>query len=201
VVSLKRLFVSYSLIVLVASSLIVLLAEQSRSNQTYFEVDLADLSVSVEDFHGKKIQTKGIVEFLISFYQYEDFWLMQGSYGIPIVVRDAGLSVPSENSSIAIWGTVKYSGLEGGFYYLDVTSWDYADDIILGTGTIRFFDIEGGFHSIVGDDGGHYDPINLSREFRVDGLRVYFEVKILRDLHSYHMWGEIVSILHIEKLD
>jgi hypothetical protein len=126
VVSLKRFFVGYSLVVLVASLFVVLLAEQSRSNPTYFEVDLTDLSVSVEDFRDKKIRTKGTVEFRVSFYMYEDFWLMQGGYGIPIVVRDAGLSVPSENSSITIWGTVKYSEIEGGFFYLDATSWSYA---------------------------------------------------------------------------
>ena len=116
----------YSLVVLVASSLVVLLAEQSRSNQVYLEVGLADLSVSVEDFRDKKIWTKGTVKFWGSFYMYEDFWLTQGSYRIPIVVREAGLSVPSENSSITIWGTVKYSEIEGGFFYLNATSWSYA---------------------------------------------------------------------------
>jgi hypothetical protein len=201
VVSLKRFFVGYSLVVLAASSLVVLLAEQSRSSQIYLEVDLADLTVSVEDFRDKKIRTKGTVEFRFSFYMCEDFWLTQGSYGIPVVVRDAGLSVPSENSSIVIWGTVKYSGIEGGFFYLDATSWDYAEDMVSGTGTIRFFDFEGGFYGIVSDDGEHYDPINLNRGFQVDGLRVHFEIRILRDVHSYHMWGEVVSILHIGKLD
>lgn len=122
----KRFFVGYSVVVLVASSLFVLLAEQSRPNQTYVEVDLADLSVSVEDFCDKKIRTKGTVEFRASFYMYEDFWLMQGGYGIPVVVRDAGLLVPAEDSSITIWGTVKYNEIEGGFFYLDATSWSYA---------------------------------------------------------------------------
>jgi hypothetical protein len=126
VVSLKRFFVGYSLVVLVASSLVVLLAEQSRFNQTYLEVDLADLSVSVEGFLDKKIRTKGTVKFRASFYMYEDFWLMQGDYEIPIVWRYAGVSVPSENSSITIWGTVKYSEIEGGFFYLDATSWSHA---------------------------------------------------------------------------
>ena len=49
--------------------------------------------------------------------------------------------------------------------------------------------------------GKHYDPISLDSEFRVDGMRVRFEVRILQDVASYHMWGEVVSILHIEKLD
>ena len=49
--------------------------------------------------------------------------------------------------------------------------------------------------------GKHYDPISLDSEFRVDGGRVRYEVRILQDVASYHMWGEVVSILHIEKLD
>jgi hypothetical protein len=201
VVSLKRFFVGYSLIVLAASSLVVLLAEQSGSNQAYLAVDLADLSVSLEDFRDKRVWTIGIVKFWGSFYMYEDFWLTQGSYEIQDDERDDGLPVPSENSSIVIWGTLKYSEIEGGFFYLDATSWDYAEDTVSGTGTIRFLDFEGGFYGIVSDDGGHYDPINLNREFQVDGLRVYFEIRVLRDVHSYHMWGEVVSILHTEKLD
>jgi hypothetical protein len=73
--------------------------------------------------------------------------------------------------------------------------------MVSGTGAIRFLDFEGGFYGIVSDDGKHYDPISLDSEFRVDGMRVRFEVRILQDVASYHMWGEVVSILHIEKLD
>jgi len=72
-------------------------------------------------------------------------------------------------------------------------------NIVSGTGTIIFLDFEGGFYGILSDDGEHYDPVNLSKEFQVDGLRVRFEVKILQDVLSFHMWGKVVSIRHIEK--
>jgi inhibitor of cysteine peptidase len=62
-------------------------------------------------------------------------------------------------------------------------------------------DFEGGFWGIIGDDGEHYDPINLDSEFRGEGLRIYFEAKIRTDLGSYHMWGKIVEILKIQKLE
>jgi hypothetical protein len=74
-------------------------------------------------------------------------------------------------------------------------------NIVSQTGTIVFLDFEGGFYGIFSDDGEHYDPINLSKEFQVDGLRVRFEVKILQDVVSFHMWGKVVSISHIEKLE
>ena len=68
------------------------------------------------------------------------------------------------------------------------------------TGTIVFLSFEGGFYGIKGDDGRSYDPINLPVEFRKEGMRVRFEAKELRDRASFHMWGTIVELVHIEKL-
>src|SRR3972149_7387718 len=65
---------------------------------------------------------------------------------------------------------------------------------INGTGTVRFNPIEGGFYGIVGDYGEHYDPINLGKEFQVDGLSVRFEAKKRDDLASFHMWGTLIEI-------
>jgi len=50
-------------------------------------------------------------------------------------------------------------------------------NIVSGTGAIIFLDFEGGFYGILSDDGEHYDPVNLSKEFQVDGLRVRFEIE------------------------
>jgi hypothetical protein len=75
------------------------------------------------------------------------------------------------------------------------------EGIISGTGTVKFINIEGGFYGIIGDNGEHYDPINLSQDFQFDGLRVRFEAKIRNDLFSIHMWGTLIEILKIEKLD
>ncbi len=71
---------------------------------------------------------------------------------------------------------------------------------INGTGTVRFNSIEGGFYGIVGDNGENYDPINLGKEFQVDGLRVRFEAKKRDDLASFHMWGTLIEIINIERL-
>ena len=69
-----------------------------------------------------------------------------------------------------------------------------------GTGTVRFNPIEGGFYGIVGDNGENYDPINLGKEFQVDGLRVRFEAKKRDDLTSFHMWGKLIEIIKIDRI-
>lgn len=72
---------------------------------------------------------------------------------------------------------------------------------ISGTGTVKFIDLEGGFYGIIDDRGERYDPVNLDKEFQVDGLRVRFEAKVRGDMASTHMWGTLVEIMKIEKLD
>lgn len=74
------------------------------------------------------------------------------------------------------------------------------DKDVEGWGTIRYVDLEGGFYGIVADDGEHYDPVNLSSGFEVDGLRAYFKGKIIRDKRAdYHMWGTFIEIIDIRK--
>jgi len=76
---------------------------------------------------------------------------------------------------------------------------DSGDDFI-GTGTIVFLTFEGGFYGIKADDGKSYDPVNLPAEFRKEGLRVRFEAKELKNQASFHMWGAIIEIVHIQLL-
>jgi len=74
-------------------------------------------------------------------------------------------------------------------------------DIISLTGTIVFKDIEGGFYGIVGDDGKNYEPTNLSDEFKKDGLKVKFIAKLHPDWASISMFGMIMELLKIEKVE
>lgn len=73
-------------------------------------------------------------------------------------------------------------------------------DIISGKGTIKYIDLEGGFYGIVGDNGERYEVHNLSKEFQIDGLRVYFEAKIQTDVMCIHMWGTLIELSKIERL-
>jgi hypothetical protein len=66
-------------------------------------------------------------------------------------------------------------------------------------GTVKYLNFEGGFYGIVGDDGKHYDPLDIPQEFRVDGLRVRFTANKTSNM-SIHMWGHVVKLASIEKL-
>ena len=74
------------------------------------------------------------------------------------------------------------------------------DKTINAAGRIAYIYLEGGFYGIVGDDGVSYDPVNLPEDFQQDSLRVVFEGKILTDRISFHMWGKLIELKHIERL-
>lgn len=69
------------------------------------------------------------------------------------------------------------------------------------SGTVRYLEIEGGFYGLVADDGRKYDPINLPAEYKKDSLRVKFSVREKKGVVSFHMWGKIVEVIKIQKVD
>jgi hypothetical protein len=73
-------------------------------------------------------------------------------------------------------------------------------DIISGAGTISYINLEGGFYGITADGGEKYLPRDLAQEFKVNGLRVKFQVKILTGVATIYMWGTPVEVLSIERL-
>jgi hypothetical protein len=79
--------------------------------------------------------------------------------------------------------------------------WSRVGRLESGTGTIRYVGIEGGFYVIIADNGGQYDPDNLSKEFEIDGLRVDFLIVGLGYTNCFHMVGiESALVVYIEKL-
>jgi len=73
-------------------------------------------------------------------------------------------------------------------------------EIVSGTGTVEYINIEGGFYGIIAEDGTHYLPANLNKEFHVDGLRIEFTAETCEDTISFYMWGIPVEIIEINKL-
>jgi len=43
--------------------------------------------------------------------------------------------------------------------------------------------------------------LNLDPEFQEDGLRVHFRARVSENQTSIHMWGTIVEIISMEKLE
>jgi len=116
---------------LAATSTLVVRADLKTQNvnssSTNERVDLMYLAAHLEEFENQSVTTNGTVRFYGSIYMFEDFWL-QASIGskIPVVTRFAGLSAPSNDSLIEISGTIEHSTLEGGFYFLNASSWTTA---------------------------------------------------------------------------
>lgn len=67
-------------------------------------------------------------------------------------------------------------------------------------GTVKHINLEGGFWGIITEDGKHYDPVNLAEEFKQEGLLVQVEA-VDKDRVGIHMWGTIIEITAISKVD
>lgn len=65
------------------------------------------------------------------------------------------------------------------------------------TGTVTYVDLEGGFYGIVTDSGERYLPFGLDERYQVDGMRITFAGKILRDTVTLQQWGIPVEIIAV----
>ncbi|MEJ2685695.1 MAG: hypothetical protein P8124_00560 [Gammaproteobacteria bacterium] len=69
------------------------------------------------------------------------------------------------------------------------------------TGKIVHLSIEGGFWGIVASDGTHYDPVNLPADFQQEGLEVRATLRTKPGMVSFHMWGTLVDVVDIRKVN
>ena len=65
------------------------------------------------------------------------------------------------------------------------------------TGQVVFSNLEGGFYGIIGDDGKKYQPTNLPRKLKKDGLAIKFDAKIKDNGMSTFQWGTIVELSNV----
>jgi len=69
------------------------------------------------------------------------------------------------------------------------------------TGTVKYESIEGGFYGIVAKDNSALDPINLPDEYKIDGLKIEFSYVTKNGYSSIHMWGTIIEIITVKKMN
>ncbi|EGJ49868.1 hypothetical protein [Desulfocurvibacter africanus] len=67
-------------------------------------------------------------------------------------------------------------------------------------GKVVHVDIEDGFYGIVSSEGGHYDPVNLPKEYQQDGIEVRGVARPTDNAIGFHMWGMLVEIISIQRL-
>jgi hypothetical protein len=67
-------------------------------------------------------------------------------------------------------------------------------------GTVRFIGLEGGFYGIIDDHARHWDPTNLPEKFKTDSLRVRFEAVITDEpsFHMWGRVVDLISIEPLE---
>ena len=126
--ALAALFASWSTI----SESVV--AQVATSVPAFAFYDLNYVASNLTGLNGTAIATRGLAKFLGSIYMYEDFWLqdqVNQSARIPVVVRLAGLLVPRREALIEVRGTIVFSNLEGGFFYLNASSLEEVKNVIL----------------------------------------------------------------------
>jgi len=84
------------------------------------EVNITKLRAQTRIFQGRTVKTRGTVRQHLPLIMYGDLSLG----GITVVLHE-GLLKPIEYSVIEVIGTIGYQSFEGGFYYLNVSSWVY----------------------------------------------------------------------------
>jgi hypothetical protein len=68
------------------------------------------------------------------------------------------------------------------------------------TGQVVSSNIEGGFYGIMGDDGKKYQPTNLPRKLKKDGLAIKFDAKLKDGGMSTFQWGTIVELSNVVEI-
>jgi len=82
-----------------------------------------------------------------------------------------------------------------------IWSMKQSSDIIEIRGKIKYINLEGGFYGIIDKQGNKYLPINLPKQYQVDGLNVFVKAKIRKDIVTTSMWGTPIQIIEIHVID
>ncbi|HEX9828845.1 MAG TPA: hypothetical protein VGB10_01425 [Bacteroidota bacterium] len=75
-------------------------------------------------------------------------------------------------------------------------------EVVEINGTVVYMTIEGGFWAItaISDEQNiTYEPLNLPEEFRKEGLSVFVEATVRKDMASFRMVGPIIEIRSIRE--
>ncbi len=68
-------------------------------------------------------------------------------------------------------------------------------------GSVEYVTVEGGFWAVQGDDRVLYELLDgVPEQLREDGLRVYLQGRIRRDMGSVHMAGPILEVTTLRRL-
>jgi len=64
--------------------------------------------------------------------------------------------------------------------------------------TVKYMNFEGGFFGVISEEGKHWLPLNLNKEFQQEGAVIKVKGKAVKDMMTIQQWGTPFSITHIE---
>lgn len=64
--------------------------------------------------------------------------------------------------------------------------------------TVKFMNLEGGFFGLVSNEGKHWLPLNLNKEFQQHGAVIKVKGNPVKGMMTIQQWGTPFSITHIE---
>ena len=76
---------------------------------------------------------------------------------------------------------------------------EQSGNVIQIEGSIKHFSYQGGFYGIEGDDGKTYKPVDMTSNFKVEGVRVKVTAKPIEKEFLLPGWGIPIKILKIER--
>ena len=65
-------------------------------------------------------------------------------------------------------------------------------------GTVIYLDIEGGFYGIKTSTGEKLLPVNLKKEYKLNGTEIRFKGKFIKDMVTIVQWGTPFELTQVE---
>ena len=65
-------------------------------------------------------------------------------------------------------------------------------------GTVIFLNFEGGFYGIKTSSGEKLLPMNLAKEYKVNGTEIKFDGQLIKDMMTTVQWGTPVKLTKVE---
>ena len=64
--------------------------------------------------------------------------------------------------------------------------------------TVNFLDFEGGFYGLVSSDGNKLLPMNLAKEYKLQGTVLKVQGHIIKDMITTQQWGQVFKITDVK---
>ena len=64
--------------------------------------------------------------------------------------------------------------------------------------TVKYLNFEGGFYGLVSSTGEKLLPMNLAKEYQLEGTKLKVKGQLIKDMMTIQQWGEPFKITDVE---